>query len=63
MDGFVAYYEVLMKGKDVKISFSDLRQDMLTLQVLRIMDSIWKAEGYDFGLNAYGCLPLGKNVR
>ncbi len=26
----------------------DLRQDMLTLQMLRIMDRIWKANGMDF---------------
>ena len=40
----------------------DLRQDMLTLQVMRIMDSIWKKEGLDFLLNLYNCLPMGKNV-
>lgn len=41
---------------------ADLRQDMLTLQVMRIMDSIWKKEGMDFLLNLYNCLPMGKNV-
>ena len=30
--------------------------------MLRIMDSLWKKEGYDFHINAYGCVSTSKNV-
>lgn len=38
-------------GDDIKIIFKngdDLRQDMLTLQMLKIMDRLWKDNGHDF---------------
>uniref|UniRef100_A0A7S2C498 PI3K/PI4K catalytic domain-containing protein n=1 Tax=Octactis speculum TaxID=3111310 RepID=A0A7S2C498_9STRA len=34
----------------------DLRQDQLTLQVLRIMDSLWKSSGIDLCISAYNCV-------
>lgn len=38
-------------GSDIRIILKigdDLRQDMFTLQMLRIMDRLWKNHGYDF---------------
>eukprot|EP01052_Picozoa_sp_SAG31_P001075 SAG31_NODE_34_length_31842_cov_31.677850_31_plen_327_part_00 len=40
----------------------DLRQDMLTLQVLRIMDNLWQGEEMDLKLNAYGCVSTGDEI-
>ncbi|CAG9096005.1 unnamed protein product [Plutella xylostella] len=40
----------------------DLRQDMFTLQMLRIMDRLWKSAGYDLKLNPYGCISMEYEV-
>jgi len=40
----------------------DLRQDMLTLQVITIMDSIWNKEGLDLRMMPYSCLATGSQV-
>ncbi|KAG6442170.1 hypothetical protein O3G_MSEX002201 [Manduca sexta] len=48
-------------GTDIRIILKigdDLRQDMFTLQMLRIMDRLWKNHGYDFRLNPYNCISL-----
>jgi len=37
----------------------DLRQDMLTLQTIGIMDMLWKSEGLDLRMIPYGCLATG----
>ncbi|MDP2437615.1 MAG: hypothetical protein Q8P67_17880 [archaeon] len=37
----------------------DLRQDALTLQVIRLMDRLWKTEGLDLRLKPYGCVATG----
>ncbi|GFO42474.1 phosphatidylinositol 4,5-bisphosphate 3-kinase catalytic subunit delta isoform [Plakobranchus ocellatus] len=48
-----------LAGPDVQIMYKngdDLRQDMLTLQILQVMDDIWQAEGLDFRMNPYLCM-------
>lgn len=40
----------------------DLRQDMLTLQLLAIFDWIWKRQFQDMKLLPYGCLATGKDT-
>ncbi|KAG9332477.1 hypothetical protein JZ751_014575 [Albula glossodonta] len=40
----------------------DLRQDMLVLQTLVIMDSIWQEKSLDLNLVPYGCISTGQNM-
>jgi len=42
-------------------SGDDLRQDILTLQILQVMDKIWLADGLDLRLKPYRCLATGVN--
>lgn len=49
-------------GENVNVIFKagdDLRQDLLTLQILKNMDVIWKKRGIDLRLTPYGCVCLG----
>eukprot|EP00057_Strongylocentrotus_purpuratus_P008911 XP_011663385.1 PREDICTED: phosphatidylinositol 4,5-bisphosphate 3-kinase catalytic subunit alpha isoform [Strongylocentrotus purpuratus] len=42
-----------------EISIRYLRQDMLTLQMIQIMDSIWQQHGLDLKMTPYRCLATG----
>lgn len=37
----------------------DLRQDQLTLQVLRVIDLLWKTEDMELEMSCYGCIATG----
>lgn len=37
----------------------DLRQDMLTLQILNVMDRLWQSDGLDLHLTLYRCIATG----
>ncbi|XP_069774535.1 phosphatidylinositol 4,5-bisphosphate 3-kinase catalytic subunit delta isoform isoform X2 [Narcine bancroftii] len=37
----------------------DLRQDMLTLQMIQLMDILWKKQGLDYRMIPYACLSTG----
>lgn len=59
------YENIDPHGEDINIIFKngdDLRQDMLTLQILRIMDRIWKMNGFDFRLNTYSCISMDRRL-
>ncbi|KAM9855477.1 phosphatidylinositol 4,5-bisphosphate 3-kinase catalytic subunit gamma isoform [Aulostomus maculatus] len=40
----------------------DLRQDMLVIQTLMVMDSIWQEKSLDLNLVPYGCISTGHNI-
>jgi phosphatidylinositol-4,5-bisphosphate 3-kinase len=53
------------QGKDIYVIFKcgdDLRQDMLTLQMIRIMDKLWKEEGLDLCMSPYQVVATGAAV-
>ncbi|XP_053547411.1 phosphatidylinositol 4,5-bisphosphate 3-kinase catalytic subunit delta isoform isoform X2 [Bombina bombina] len=59
---WVVYNSDLSGGSRVGIIFKngdDLRQDMLTLQMIKLMDFLWKQEGLDLRVTPYGCLSTG----
>lgn len=56
---WIVFENADMHGDDICVIYKngdDLRQDMLTLQMLRVMDKIWKSHGYDFRMNPYSCV-------
>nr|XP_040059148.1 LOW QUALITY PROTEIN: phosphatidylinositol 4-phosphate 3-kinase C2 domain-containing subunit beta [Gasterosteus aculeatus aculeatus] len=51
------------RGDNINVIFKsgdDLRQDMLTLQVIRIMNKIWIQEGLDMRMVIFKCFSTGR---
>ncbi|XP_039251153.2 phosphatidylinositol 4,5-bisphosphate 3-kinase catalytic subunit alpha isoform-like [Styela clava] len=53
---FQPMWGILFKNGD------DLRQDMLTLQILKVMDDIWQQDGLDMCITPYKCISMGFEV-
>ena len=51
-------------GEDIKLMFKkgdDLRQDMLVLQIVNMMDHLWQSYGLDLNVLTFACKPTGKD--
>ncbi|KAM7412109.1 hypothetical protein PAMA_021865 [Pampus argenteus] len=62
---WLMYKNPLTQGDTVGIIFKngdDLRQDMLTLQMIHLMENLWKKEGRDLRMIPYGCLSTGNKM-
>eukprot|EP01114_Cavostelium_apophysatum_P016118 TRINITY_DN4532_c0_g2_i2.p1 TRINITY_DN4532_c0_g2~~TRINITY_DN4532_c0_g2_i2.p1 ORF type:complete len:1434 (+),score=438.70 TRINITY_DN4532_c0_g2_i2:87-4388(+) len=61
---WVVFNNADSNGPDKYVMFKcgdDLRQDMLTLQMIRFMDKLWQKEGLNLELNPYGCIATGND--
>ncbi|XP_013013419.1 phosphatidylinositol 4-phosphate 3-kinase C2 domain-containing subunit beta isoform X2 [Cavia porcellus] len=59
----LAFQNVDPLGENVRVIFKcgdDLRQDMLTLQMIRIMSKIWVQEGLDMRMVIFRCFSTGR---
>uniref|UniRef100_A0A672ZZG6 phosphatidylinositol-4,5-bisphosphate 3-kinase n=1 Tax=Sphaeramia orbicularis TaxID=375764 RepID=A0A672ZZG6_9TELE len=62
---WMMYRNPFVQGDMVGIIFKngdDLRQDMLTLQMIQLMENLWKKEGLDLRMIPYGCLSTGNKM-
>lgn len=48
-------YRLVFKNVSIKPLLLDLRQDMLTLQMIQLMENLWKKEGLDLRYSGSIC--------
>jgi hypothetical protein len=62
---WLTFQNAVAGGSNIVVMFKsgdDLRQDQLTLQVLSVMDKLWKQEGMDMCMSPYGCISTGDEI-
>uniref|UniRef100_A0A8B9RME8 Phosphatidylinositol-4-phosphate 3-kinase, catalytic subunit type 2 beta n=1 Tax=Astyanax mexicanus TaxID=7994 RepID=A0A8B9RME8_ASTMX len=60
----LSFQNMDLQGDNINVIFKsgdDLRQDMLTLQVIRIMNKIWIQEGLDMRMVIFRCFSTGRS--
>nr|XP_033808274.1 LOW QUALITY PROTEIN: phosphatidylinositol 4-phosphate 3-kinase C2 domain-containing subunit gamma [Geotrypetes seraphini] len=60
----VSFLNADLLGKPVNVIFKagdDLRQDMLVLQIIRVIDKMWLQEGLDLHMTIYNSVCTGKD--
>uniref|UniRef100_A0A4W3HM29 phosphatidylinositol-4,5-bisphosphate 3-kinase n=1 Tax=Callorhinchus milii TaxID=7868 RepID=A0A4W3HM29_CALMI len=59
---WIVYKNEKYDGDPMGVMFKngdDLRQDMLTIQMIQLMDVLWKRQGLDYRMIPYACLSTG----
>ncbi|XP_056404598.1 phosphatidylinositol 4,5-bisphosphate 3-kinase catalytic subunit delta isoform-like isoform X2 [Hyla sarda] len=51
-----SHFGIILKSGD------DLRQEMLVLNLIKMMDHLWKAEGLDLRMVSYGCVSMATQM-
>nr|XP_009859078.1 phosphatidylinositol 4-phosphate 3-kinase C2 domain-containing subunit alpha-like [Ciona intestinalis] len=60
----ISFMNSCKNGGEINIMYKvgdDIRQDALTMQLIRVMENMWLAEGLDLRIVTFDCLPTGLN--